>query len=1353
MRYLIALFWTSAAWASGSYTCVNSGADPSGIQTLLTGGGVVTITGPTCAMGSSNLTVGNNTSMLASGTVTMNGTGKILISGNGVSGTPNRVNGFIFNGISIETTQTSTSVPQSYVSITNNTIQNVTNGNDGIHADGYWSNFAVTGNSINTISTVPFASVTSNTNAENGAGGYACSWSGGTNNCFGAGLIQYQGMDHTTIQHNSFNFTLDDAMHIVYNWGFSTGTSYHAMQNNDISYNTFVNIHRMGFETQACNTPIGACSFGLASNFTGEKIAGNYNKSNKSPYGNSYCYSLPNAATLPTIVNNACVASTGPMAYGYEMGQNGLTAFQGNTATANTGSSLSTYIITGPSTNSPIYKNNYLGGAFASAYFGTEPGCTGCWTQQYNATAGACDVPSACDTSNVTTGSSAAITGTTAVLSAYAISELAIQIVQFKLDGTPVATQEISTINTNFTADRKWLYSHSFTGLAAGSHTVQAIATDVSGGASTTSQTFTIGGGTPTVSLSTTSINFGAQTVLTTSSPVNVTLTNTGSGTLALTLPFTVVGDYGYTSTCGATVAAAGSCLISITFTPTVTGTRTGSVSITDNAAGSPHVISLIGLGTAPVASCVVPVVGHPHIFPNVNYSFFPYNDGTLPGGVQVPFTHWAANRFDYMVAGGLNLGPAIIANGHGNSWMSYTDSAFLYAPQIDPYIHDLSAVEGFFYEDVMLHMNADYIATQPWQNLDQFDFFEQFQYADTGPGNYTFSVNGAFTLVGTTYTDVTVNLYDNAHFTTVSDRLLLGYSEPFDLATFTVSTARVGGTASYQYWNGSAWTALTAASDTSSGLTATGTLTFNPPANWAKTVVHGSRAKYWIQATVAGASTNPILQQVHGDNWISHSGSNNSRGWSPTASGRINIGLGNLEYNPTPPSTQTARFRYQARATSLYAPNTMFGNPGNIQGGLRSWGAILKDIRELTSGSGGANAAFFDDGESTPNSVSNAAITSSSDVCPAGGPSDCWKPAVYATFTQLNTQLHIAHGSSFVVGVNTGDGQLMVLNNFGLLELAFSASRNGNLNFSFMDAIGDPTINPLATDVALGGFDNRHFGTDEYGGVQEIFEQGTRSITALMASYYIGANPNLSLVYNSLGYNYFDSDEVYVWSPTTTTLSASLGPDTSTGSKTISLVDGSAITLPGGPVWTNPTVATNPSDALNIYGYAFRIGGNDVIQPFKDSTNSYHTFTPVHGTYAAGATVEFAIVKHLSVDATPAWPTVFYWSTWAPFMGVDLGPPDTAGYNGGVRDTNWIPASGAVPEFWRRDFTKAIIIDHVMHDYNDATQLQIYSPSTPIALGGTYYPLNSDGTTGSGITTLQLRAAEAAILMKSPLP
>jgi hypothetical protein len=104
----------------------------------------------------------------------------------------------------------------------------------------------------------------------------------------------------------------------------------------------------------------------------------------------------------------------------------------------------------------------------------------------------------------------------------------------------------------------------------------------------------------PLVVLNPSSLNFASQAVGTNSPTQTVTLTNTGVATLTIT-SITTTGDFSATNTCGNSVAAGSRCSIIVTFTPTTTGTRTGTVSIVDNAAGSPQTVSLTGTGIAPV--------------------------------------------------------------------------------------------------------------------------------------------------------------------------------------------------------------------------------------------------------------------------------------------------------------------------------------------------------------------------------------------------------------------------------------------------------------------------------------------------------------------------------------------------------------------------------------------------------------------------------------------------------------------------------------------------------------------------------------------------------------------------------
>ena len=101
----------------------------------------------------------------------------------------------------------------------------------------------------------------------------------------------------------------------------------------------------------------------------------------------------------------------------------------------------------------------------------------------------------------------------------------------------------------------------------------------------------------PVVTLSANSVDFGNQAVGTSSTAKQVTLTNTGSGALNVT-GIVATGDFTESSTCGSSIAINGSCTISIVFTPSAGGPRTGKITLTDNAPDSPQAIALSGGGS-----------------------------------------------------------------------------------------------------------------------------------------------------------------------------------------------------------------------------------------------------------------------------------------------------------------------------------------------------------------------------------------------------------------------------------------------------------------------------------------------------------------------------------------------------------------------------------------------------------------------------------------------------------------------------------------------------------------------------------------------------------------------------------
>ena len=146
--------------------------------------------------------------------------------------------------------------------------------------------------------------------------------------------------------------------------------------------------------------------------------------------------------------------------------------------------------------------------------------------------------------------------------------------------------------------------SVTFSPAASGSRAASVQITD---GAGDSPQSVTLGGTgadpAPAVSLAPASVTFGSQLVGNSSTAQSVTVTNSGTAALSIGgigLAGTNGSDFGQTNSCPTTLAVNASCTISVTFNPSATGSRTGSVQITDNAANSPQSVGLSGTGVAP---------------------------------------------------------------------------------------------------------------------------------------------------------------------------------------------------------------------------------------------------------------------------------------------------------------------------------------------------------------------------------------------------------------------------------------------------------------------------------------------------------------------------------------------------------------------------------------------------------------------------------------------------------------------------------------------------------------------------------------------------------------------------------
>jgi hypothetical protein len=107
----------------------------------------------------------------------------------------------------------------------------------------------------------------------------------------------------------------------------------------------------------------------------------------------------------------------------------------------------------------------------------------------------------------------------------------------------------------------------------------------------------------PQASVSPTALSFGSQNVGTAAPSKTVTLTNSGNGILSITSIGIVgtSGDYSAQNDCGNQLSPAGGvkdhCTITVTFTPTQSGSRSDVLQIVDNSANTPQIVALTGSG------------------------------------------------------------------------------------------------------------------------------------------------------------------------------------------------------------------------------------------------------------------------------------------------------------------------------------------------------------------------------------------------------------------------------------------------------------------------------------------------------------------------------------------------------------------------------------------------------------------------------------------------------------------------------------------------------------------------------------------------------------------------------------
>jgi len=161
------------------------------------------------------------------------------------------------------------------------------------------------------------------------------------------------------------------------------------------------------------------------------------------------------------------------------------------------------------------------------------------------------------------------------------------------------------TLAVNATCTMSVVFAPTATGARSGLLTVYA---NVNGGQATVALSG-VGTAAADITLNPLALSFGATIVNQSAAAQTITLNNTGGTTATLQSPV-ITGDFSISAnTCGATLGASTACAISVVFTPTASGNRVGTVSVTDTSTGvtGTQTAQLTGVGESPATDTLTP--------------------------------------------------------------------------------------------------------------------------------------------------------------------------------------------------------------------------------------------------------------------------------------------------------------------------------------------------------------------------------------------------------------------------------------------------------------------------------------------------------------------------------------------------------------------------------------------------------------------------------------------------------------------------------------------------------------------------------------------------------------------------
>ncbi|HEV2948843.1 MAG TPA: Ig-like domain-containing protein, partial [Gemmataceae bacterium] len=247
-------------------------------------------------------------------------------------------------------------------------------------------------------------------------------------------------------------------------------------------------------------------------------------------------------------------------------------------------------------------------------------------------------------------------------------------------------------------------------------------------------------------------------------------------------------------------------------------------------------------------------------------------------------------------------------------SWLSYADS------------HGLSREDAFFHVFRAVPFSGNSPSSQP------VNWFWKVYTSGTGWTDATSKARGGRT--------------SGVSFGGTGQSLYVGYPDKFREINVSLASAAAGRwsaaleypTAVDTYGRPTAWGMLPTISNTTSGLTRSGQILFDPPADWKAASINGSARLYYARFATISAGTAPVAEAILGRDYVNARGT--TAGTIPAFDSNADLNhdgyLNDAEYAHRRPGMD-ARFLYESRVFyGNYGQMRFASNPSNES--FRNW-------------------------------------------------------------------------------------------------------------------------------------------------------------------------------------------------------------------------------------------------------------------------------------------------------------------------------------------------------------------------------------------------------------------------------